>query len=177
MDTEPEDEPTITFADIEAQQRAKDLDISQTQTLDLRPWQTPTCDFFWDRDEIAEILAAGPSASDIGQHACATLVKELLDAGLSLFEPDPERALNDPDYRKEIKDRVRKLKAANRNRLTDQVIETIILLAPYPLMRPTFEDPNAEKETTEFRRLLSAEPVRDIAACEMVIEVLWEQRT
>src|SRR5207249_1965563 len=111
-------------------------------------------DFFWDRDETEEILAAGPSPNDIGQHACATLAKQLLDAGLSLFEPDPVRALNDDDYREEIRKRVRKLKAANRNGLTDQAIETIILLTPYPLMRPMFEDPHAEKETTEFRRLL-----------------------
>jgi hypothetical protein len=171
-------EPVITFEDIEARQRQDELGVSQTQTLDLRPWQTPTDDFFWERDSIEEVLADGPKQQAAGaEFQCATLAKRLLDAGLSLFEPDPERALNDPAYRKGIKDRVRKLKAANRNGLTDQAIETIISIAPYPLMRPTYENPNAEKETTEFRRLLAEQcpgPVT-IAACEQVIDVLWNK--
>jgi hypothetical protein len=146
--------------------------------LNLNPWEVPTDDFFWDQDKILEVLASGPEiGTEIGAgYKCATLAKQLLDAGLSLHEPDPERALNDPDYRKKIKERVRKLKATNRNGLTDQAIETVILLAPYPLMRPTFEDPRAEKETTEFHKLLAEQPgVRDIAACERVIDMMLER--
>jgi hypothetical protein len=178
MNTEPDDgtdEPVITYVDIEAEQRAQQLGISQTQTLNLKPWQVPTDRFFWDRDRIDEILAAGRGGSDIGQFQCATLAKQLLEAGLSLHEPDPVRALNDFEYRKEIDARVLKLKIANKNGLTDQIVETLIRLAPYPLLRPTYEDPHAEKETTEFHRLLAKQPVRDIAACERVMSVLWEK--
>jgi hypothetical protein len=167
------DEPLITFVDIEARQRQNELGFSQTETLNLRPWQYPTSELFWDRDEIGDILAAGQGQNDLGQFKCATLAKQLLNAGLSLHEPDPISALNDPQYRKGIDERVRKLKAANRNGLTDRELETVIQLAPYPLMRSTFEDPQAEKETVEFRRLLAEQPRRDIAACERVIDILW----
>jgi len=170
---EPEDdtELVITFEDIEARQRQDELGVSQTQTLDLRPWQTPTDRFFWEQDSIEEVLAAGPKPVAAGaEFQCATLAKRLLDAGLSLVEPDPERALNNPAYQKEIKDRVRKLKAANRNGLTDQALETVILLAPYPLMRE-------EEEKVEFRKLLAEQSqVRDLDACMKVMSMMWEQQ-
>jgi hypothetical protein len=170
-------EPVITFEDIEARQRSEDLGITQRQTLSLRPWQYPTCYFFYHTiEEIEAIIAAGPQVVAAGaKYHCAVLAKKLFDAGLSLHEPDPERALNDPEYRKEINERVCKLTAANRNGLTAQAIKIIISLAPSPLMRSSYEDPDAEKETTEFHRLLAKQPVRDIAACERVMSVLWEK--
>jgi hypothetical protein len=172
-------EPVITFEDIEARQRSEDLGITQRQTLSLRPWQYPTCYFFYHTiEEIEAIIAAGPQVVAAGaKYHCAVLAKKLLDAGLSLHEPDPERALDDPAYREKINERVRKLEAANKNGLTEQTIKTIISLAPYPLMCPTYEDPHAEKETSEFRRLLAEQcpgPVT-ITACEQVIDMMWEK--
>jgi len=169
MDTEPDDEPTIEFKDIEAQQRSKELGITQQQTMDLRPWQLPTCNFFWRQDAIEDVLAAGPKAVGAGgEFQCATLAKKLLEAGLSLYEPDPERALNDPDYRHQIKDRVRRIKSANKNKLTDQTIEFVMKLAPYPIMRE-------EAECAEFRMLLRQYMSPDLAACEEVMLDLWEE--
>ena len=153
----------FSYEDFEARQRQEELGISQTQTLNLRPWQVPTDCFFYEEDRIEEILAAGRSEGDIGEFACATLAKQLLDAGLSLFEPDPERALHNPEYRKEIRERVRKLKAASRRALTDQELEILMALAPYPRMR-------SERERADFRALLDERSqVCNFDLCEKVM--------
>src|SRR5262249_1528841 len=88
----------------------KELGFNQYEKLDLRPWHYPA--HFLNPVEIAEILAAGPDPNDAQQKfQAATLAKRLIDAGLSLYEPDPERALNDRKYRQAIKARVRAIKA------------------------------------------------------------------
>jgi hypothetical protein len=102
--------PEETDEDREAAQRAQELGITQYDNLDLRPWQYPP--HYINEDEIPEFLAAGSDPNDAQKKfEAATLAKRLLDAGLSLYEPDPERALNDRKYRKEIQARVRAIKA------------------------------------------------------------------
>src|SRR5262245_14969795 len=150
----------FSHEDFEARQRQEELGISQTQTLNLRPWQVPTDCFFYEEDRIDEILAASRSEGDIGEFACATLAKQLLDAGLSLFEPDPERALHNPEYRKEIREQVRKLKAASRRALTDRDLDSLMTLAPYPRMR-------SDRERADFRKLLDEQSqVHNFDLCE-----------
>lgn len=106
--------PEKTDEDREAAQRAEEIGIGQYEKLGLKPWMYPP--HFINEDEIPDILAAGPDPNDAQEKfAAATLAKRLLDAGLSLFEPDPERALNDVEYRKEIKARVQKLKAEGKS--------------------------------------------------------------
>jgi|SRR5262245_5470295 len=101
--------PPYTDEDNEAFERAKQLGFTQYDKLGLKPWQYPPN--FINECEIPEILAAGPDPADVQQKfRAATLAKRLLDAGLSLYEPDCERALNDPAYREEIRARVQKLK-------------------------------------------------------------------
>jgi len=153
----------FSHEDFEAQQRSEELGLSQTQTLNLRPWQVPTDDFYCNETKIDEILAAGCRADDIGEFACATLAKQLLDAGLSLFEPDPERALHNPEYREEIRERVRKLKAESRRALTNRELDILMTLAPYPRMR-------SERERADFRALLDEQSqVRNFDLCEKVM--------
>jgi hypothetical protein len=55
----------------------------QTRMLGLRPWQSPPCevDPDFDGDDFH------------GRRTAARLLKRLLDAGLSRFEPDPIAAL------------------------------------------------------------------------------------
>jgi len=102
--------PEYTDLDHEAFERAKELGFNQYEKLDLRPWHYPA--HFLNPVEVAEILAAGPDPNDAQQKfQAATLAKRLMDAGLSLYEPDPERALNDRKYRQAIKARVRAIKA------------------------------------------------------------------
>jgi hypothetical protein len=56
-------------------------------------------------------LAAGPNPNDVNRKfEAATLAKRLIDAGLSLYEPDCERALTDVEYRRQIAARVRAIK-------------------------------------------------------------------
>jgi hypothetical protein len=64
----------------------------QDARLRLRPWQTPPC---WIRGDPNELLAAARAVgADLGgRQRAALLVKRLLAAGLSRFEPDPETAL------------------------------------------------------------------------------------
>jgi hypothetical protein len=102
--------PEYTDVDYEAFERAKELGFNQYEKLDLRPWHYPA--HYINSVEIAEILAAGPDPNDAQQKfQAATLAKRLMDAGLSLYEPDPERALSDRKYRQAIKARVRAIKA------------------------------------------------------------------
>jgi hypothetical protein len=64
----------------------------QMKNLHLRPWQSPPC---WiDPADVADIIAAGPGEDDThGRYDAARLLKRLLKAGLSRFEPDPANAL------------------------------------------------------------------------------------
>jgi len=60
----------------------------QFTRLHLKPWQFAPC---WiDPDDIEDILAGG---DDGQQYGAALLLKRMLAAGLSRFEPDPEAAL------------------------------------------------------------------------------------
>src|SRR5262249_15157416 len=109
--------PEKTDEDREAAQRAEELGIGQYEKLGLRPWQYPPN--YINKDDIPEILAAGPDPNDAQKKfEAATLATRLLDAGLSLYEPDPERALNDSKYRKEIQARVRAIKAGKQRKET-----------------------------------------------------------
>ena len=111
--------PAYTDEDHEAFQRAKELGWTQYDKLDLRPWQYPP--HYINESDIPDILAAGSDPNDAQQKfEAATLAKRLLDAGLSLYEPDPERALNDRKYRKEIQARVRAIKAG-KQRATEEI--------------------------------------------------------
>src|SRR5215510_6929117 len=94
--------PEKTIEDIEAAQRAVEIGVGQYDKLGLKPWMYPP--HFINRCEIEAILAGGPNPSDAQQrYQAAALAKRLIDAGLSLFEPDPERALGDSKYREEIR--------------------------------------------------------------------------
>src|SRR5262245_66634273 len=102
--------PEKTPEDLEAAQRAVEIGIGQYDKLALKPWMWPP--HFVGEHEMQDILDAGPDPNDAQQKfQAATLAKRLLDAGLSLHEPDCERALNDPAYREEIRARAEKLKA------------------------------------------------------------------
>ena len=60
----------------------------QMEALNLKPWESPPC---WvDPADIETILAAGPGDDTF---EAAKLTRRLLDAGLSLYEPDPITAL------------------------------------------------------------------------------------
>jgi len=64
----------------------------QVKNLHLRPWQSPPC---WiDPADVEDIIAAGPGEDDThGRYDAARLLKRMLAAGLSRFEPDPAGAL------------------------------------------------------------------------------------
>jgi hypothetical protein len=56
----------------------------QCHCLHLEPWQSPPC---WAGDER-------PVAEDSGGHLAAWMMRQrLIDAGLSIYEPDPVAAL------------------------------------------------------------------------------------
>jgi hypothetical protein len=61
----------------------------QSRNLNLKPWQIPPC---WIRD-VEAVLAAGDDDMH-GRRAAAKLLKRMLDAGLSRYEPDPLAALD-----------------------------------------------------------------------------------
>src|SRR5262245_14403684 len=159
-----------SFADIEARMRGEELGLGQGQTLDLKPWQMPTADLFYEPALLNEILAGGPN-EEVGsrEYTRAVLARQLRDNHLSLFEPDPRRALDDPAYRVQIDDRVCKLAADNKDGLSDEVIEHVMMLAPYPLLRE-------EADCVEFRRLLDAQPKRDFDACVRAMRVMWQKK-
>jgi hypothetical protein len=107
--------PEKTAEDIEAAQRAEKIGIGQYDRLNLKPWMWPP--HFVGEHEMDDILAKGPDVNDPQKKfEAACLAKRLLDAGLSLFEPDPERALTDRAYRREIAARVQRLKANAQHR-------------------------------------------------------------
>ncbi|MCA1415283.1 hypothetical protein I6F30_29750 [Bradyrhizobium sp. NBAIM20] len=66
----------------------------QTSNLGLMPWQPPPC-------QIANIDAALAASDDEprrGRNAAATLLQQMLDAGVSRFEPDPMTALAEAEH-------------------------------------------------------------------------------
>jgi hypothetical protein len=60
----------------------------QCNNLQLQPHQSPPC---WIYD-LVKIINAGDDGI-IGDYAAARLLQRMLNAGLSRYEPDPERAL------------------------------------------------------------------------------------
>ena len=60
----------------------------QCDTLHLQPWQSPPC---WVDDLVADINAGDDGI--LGDYAAAKLLRQLLDRGLSRYEPDPVNAL------------------------------------------------------------------------------------
>ena len=60
----------------------------QMDALHLKPWQPPPC---WVEDPVAVINAGNDGVG--GQYAAARLLRRMLDAGLSRYEPDPLGAL------------------------------------------------------------------------------------
>jgi len=170
-----DDWPRLSFVDIEASMREQELGYGQQETLHLKPWQLPTDELFYDDELLDEVLAAGPSnAIGRSEYTRAVLAQRLRDARLSLFEPHPEQALNDTVYRQQIDKRVRKLAAANKDGLTDEVIEHVMKLAPYPLFRTTFERREEAECCAEFRRLLDGQPIRNFDACAKAMRVTWK---
>jgi hypothetical protein len=165
--------PVLSFVDVEASHREEELGYGQQQSLHLKPWQLPCHDLFYDAELLDEVLAAGPSLDAIGrsEYTRAVLARRLLDEGLSLFEPDPPRALDDDEYRKAIDARVRTL---TKHGLTDEVIEHVMKLAPYPLFRPTYERREEQQCRAEFLALLSQQPIRNFDACAKAMRMTWK---
>jgi len=62
--------------------------VSQCNVLHLKPWQSPPC---WVDDLT---INAGDDGIG-GQYQAARLLQRLLKAGLSRYEPDPEKALKE----------------------------------------------------------------------------------
>src|SRR5262245_40235078 len=62
----------------------------QYEHLQLRPWQTPPC-WLRDDDDVADALSRPDDHT--GRRTAAEIVKRLLAAGLSRYEPDPLGAL------------------------------------------------------------------------------------
>src|SRR5262249_19379055 len=60
----------------------------QCDALHLQPWQSPPC---WVDDLVTDIQAGNDGI--LGDYAAAKLLQQLLDRGLSRFEPDPVAAL------------------------------------------------------------------------------------
>jgi hypothetical protein len=60
----------------------------QMDSLHLQPWQSPPC---WVDDLVSDIQG-GPDGVG-GDYEAARLLRRLLDAGLSRYEPDPIAAL------------------------------------------------------------------------------------
>jgi|SRR5262249_13703241 len=71
----------------------------QCDNLHLGPHQSPPC---WVND-IEATLAAGDDGAG-GKYAAAVLLKRMLDAGLSIFEPDPIAALEQTKRTKKVDD-------------------------------------------------------------------------
>jgi len=66
------------------------VDHCQEKNLRLRLWQPPPS---WiSPKDVENIISKGDDGA-LGHYAAALLLKRLLAAGLSQFEPDPERAL------------------------------------------------------------------------------------
>lgn len=71
----------------------------QCDNLHLLPHQSPPC---WI-DDMEATLAAGDDGI-LGKYAAATLLKRMLDAGLSIYEPDPIDALERTKRTKKVDD-------------------------------------------------------------------------
>jgi len=95
----------IEMARLESPARSQQLDIKlkdepwrevgefaayscQCDALHLQPWQSPPC---WVDDLVSDIQG-GPDGVG-GDYEAAKLLRRLLDAGLSRYEPDPIAAL------------------------------------------------------------------------------------
>ena len=65
-------------------------DRLQRRSLGLKMWQPKPCDI--DPAEIEKILSGGDDGIN-GEYAAARLLKKMLAAGVSRFEPDPPWAL------------------------------------------------------------------------------------
>jgi hypothetical protein len=61
---------------------------AQDNALRLKPWEMPPC---WIRDLAASLEV--PPGDPRGERRAAELLKRLLDAGLSRYEPNPIAAL------------------------------------------------------------------------------------
>jgi hypothetical protein len=62
--------------------------VAQDNALRLKPWEMPPC---WIRDLDASLQQ--PPDDHRGEHRAAVLLKRLLAAGLSRYEPNPLAAL------------------------------------------------------------------------------------
>lgn len=62
----------------------------QQKNLRLRPWQPPPS---WINPKDVEVILAKGDDGALGHYRAASLVKRLLEAKLSQFEPNPQRAL------------------------------------------------------------------------------------
>jgi len=62
----------------------------QAHALNLKAWQIPPCDIH--PDDLKDILARGDDGVG-GRYMAARLLKQLFEADLSQYEPDPARAL------------------------------------------------------------------------------------
>jgi hypothetical protein len=62
----------------------------QYDHLRCKPWEATPSQIA--PDQIDPIIAAGPNER---RHAAAKLARRMLDSGVSLFAPDPERALRE----------------------------------------------------------------------------------
>jgi hypothetical protein len=71
----------------------------QCDNLHLKPWQSPPC---WV-DDIEATLAAGDDGIE-GKYAAAKLLQRMLDANISIYEPDPIAALERTKRTKRIDD-------------------------------------------------------------------------
>jgi len=61
----------------------------QISALNLKVWQRPPCEIY--PTDIKAILARGDNGT--GDYSAARLLKEMFEADLSQYEPDPVRAL------------------------------------------------------------------------------------
>jgi hypothetical protein len=65
----------------------------QFRALNVEPWRTVPCSLI---EPVDVVLARGPDSGDPGDDfAAAKLAKRLLDAGISIWAPDPERSLRE----------------------------------------------------------------------------------
>jgi hypothetical protein len=69
----------------------------QCDNLYLKPWQSPP---MWV-DDMEATLAAGDDGVD-GKYAAAKLLQRMLDANLSIYEPDPITALEHTKRTKKV---------------------------------------------------------------------------
>jgi hypothetical protein len=66
----------------------------QFETLHAEPWATVPCSLI---EPVDVVLARGDDGVAGGDYAAAVLAQRLLDAGISIWAPDPERALREAE--------------------------------------------------------------------------------